>query len=700
MKKHLFPCLFALVLCLLSVAIGAPTPTAASDFNEITIKPVTQRPCLLIDAADIPEVKRRFESMPRQEGVNGSKTDATLHALLYGDDAEKKIVTADFVKSARTIFGGPGKNPLWKQRRVNELLYKYDTIASFGFLSPEEQQEFEKNAVEFAKYSIGDDPLKFPSPQSPSTNSILEFPQGFSTCNRWPDRFLGAALVGLNFPDQPLAKDWVKYACQQIRFMLEKGNWDGSWNEVPRYHNWTLILFSTLFEALQRRTGVDFYQDPNTKALLDWYVRFSSPLVRFPETSKRNPKGEPTTPVWGDSNYGPMFQACAIFAPHYATTDPEFSKRLMWMWRRAGSPPMVGWNFDLYSPMLMDPTLPDAPQILGSDLSKKMGLVLLRSGFDTPDETMVFMRGGDQSVTHKRADLGSIDFFSQGIPLALGSQSGPYVGTEIEWNRSQISNNDVVFGKKPRVPRECNGKIDAFFTSPEVDYAVADCSRPAGRFVKPEDAFHWRRHLLLVKNPDYLVVWDEISSPMSSEWYLHTTGEKLIWGKDLITSKTAYNADLDIHVLSPSDPLIPNETEGIFGIKGQREAPYPFDTLKYFSIPAKADEDILTVLHPRKPDGAPITATLVSKSKEKVTLKVNHSNSTDLITIGKDGATFQRDTAPLITIPMAIREPVKPTAASQPSPTPSPLASPSPSASAMPAQPTAKVLKRTLSKGC
>ncbi|MEI6712293.1 MAG: hypothetical protein WCO60_00970 [Verrucomicrobiota bacterium] len=661
MKTECLVAVSVLLMPLFPAAIGATAPVSNSaEFNSITIKPVTQRPCLLMDPTDLPEVKRRSESMAARDAHDHGKMDSTLHALLYGNDEEKKKETKAFFQSARTIFGGPGKNPLWKERRVNELLFKYDTIASFGFVTSEEQNEFEKNAVEFAKFEIGDDPTKFPSPETPSTNG-LEFPQGFSTCNRWPDRFLGAALVGLNFPEQPLAKDWVKYACQQVRFMLEKGNWDGAWNEVPRYHNWTMLLFSTLFEALQRRTGVDFYQDPNTKALLDWYVRFSSPLVRFPSTSKLNPAGEPTLPVWGDSSYGPEFQACALFAPHYAKTDPEFSKRLMWMWRRAGSPPIVGWNFGLYSPMMIDPGLPDVSQILGSDLSRKMGLVLLRSRFDSPDETMVFMRGGEQGATHKRADLASIDFFSQGIPLALGSQSGPY-GPGIEWNRDQVSNNDVVFGGKSRDPRECAGKIDAFFSSLQVDYAVADCSRPTSRFVKREESFHWRRHLLLVKNPDYLVVWDEISSPMASEWYLHTTGEKLIWGRNLVTSKTAYNADLDIHVLEPSDPLIPNEKEGRFGSAMEnpkhadeytgKEDPYPFKTLKYFHISAKADQDFLTVLHPRKPDGSPVTSTLLSSSKEKVSLKVTHGDSTDQISVGKDGATFQRDTAPVIIIPM------------------------------------------------
>ena len=652
-KSLLFLSIFAPILGM------AQTP-ATQPFLKVEIKPVAQRPCLLMDAADIPEVKRRFEAMPDHPPADPKKMDGTLYALLYGDDTAKRQATADFVTAARKILGGPEKDALWKQRRVNELLYKFDIIASFGFLTQDEQQEFENGVVQFAKFEIGDNPATFPSPQTPSKNG-LEFPTGFSTCNRWPDRFLGAALVGLNFPKQPLAKPWVQYACRQVEFMLEKGNWDGAWNEVPRYHNWTMMLFSTLFEALQRRTGVDFHQNPNTKALLDWYVRFSSPLVRFPETTKHNPAGEPTLPVWGDSNYGNYFQVCAMAAPHYTASDPAFSKRLMWMWRRAGSPFQHGWNFDLFFPMLANPSLPDAPQTLHSELCKKFGYVVMRSGFNTPDETVVNMRGGERGILHPRADLGSIDLFSHGIPLALGSQSGPY-GPGIEWNRSQISNNDVVFGNKPRDRRECSGKIDAWFTSAQVDYAVADCSRPPGKFVKPPDSFHWRRHLLLVKNPDYLVVWDEISSPMPSEWFLHTTAAKLIWEKNRIVSHTAYNADLDIHVLAPSTPLMANEKEGRFGAAMEdpqnpgklvgKSDPYPFNTLKYFSIPAKPGESFLIVLHPRKPGVPALQATLVASRKESVMLRIDFGGRADLITLGKDGGSFDRQGAPLLALPM------------------------------------------------
>ena len=634
---------------------GQPPSTS---FEEVAIRPVTQRPCLLIDAADLPAVRRRYEAMPGHLEPGDRHLDTALHALLYGDEADRRKATRDFMADVRRVFGGPGKDALWKERRANELLYKFDLIASFGLLSKAEQAEFEADAVAFASFEIGADPAAFPSPRTPSTNG-LEFPEGFSTCNRWPDRFLGAALVGLNFPDQPLAQAWVRYACQQIQFMLEQGNWDGAWNEVPRYHNWTILLFSTLFEALRRRTGVDFYQDPNTKALLDWYVRFSSPLVRFPETTKVNPAGEPTLPVWGDSNYGNAFQACALFAPHYATTDPAFARRLMWMWRRAGSPFQHGWNFDLYFPLLVDPGLPDEAQILGSAFCRRFGLVALRSAFDTPDETVVFMRGGSQGITHKRADLGSIDLFSHGLPLALGSQSGPYRDPEIAWNRSQQSNNGVVFGGRSRDRGDSHGTLLAFCSTPQADYVAADCSRPASRTVKPEESFTWRRHLLLVKQPDYLVVWDEIASPMAAEWFLHTTAERLEWSGHRVVSHTAYGVDLDVEVLSPAAPLVPNEREGPFGSwlydsrKG-KEDPYPFMKLKYVTIPARPGESFVTVLHPRKSAAPALTATLVSSGQGGIALRIQCGDKTDVIALGKDGASLQREGSPPLALPLQL----------------------------------------------
>lgn len=425
-----------------------------------------------------------------------------------------------------------------------------------------------------------------------------------------------------------------------------------------------LGIYSSFLPALKRRAGVDLLQDANLKQMLDWYVRFSSSRVRFPETSRLVAEGEPTLPVWGDSSYGNSFGVLAMYAPHYASTDPAFSRRLMWMWRRAGSPFHYGWQHGLCFPMLTDASLPDEPQTLSSAFSRKMGYVALRSNFDTPRETVVYLRGGTKGITHGRADLGSIDLFSQGIPLALGSQSGPY-DERIEWNRSQQSNNVVVFGGKSRDRQECSGTLLGFQSTDRIDYAVVDCSRPAGRHIKPVDSFRWRRHLLLVKQPDYLIVWDEIDSPQRSEWFLHTTAEKLIWNAHRITSQTAYGADLDIHVLAPAAPLVPDEKTGRFGDAFEdprrpgtfpkKQDPYPFGALKYFAIPAAPGEHFVTVLHPRAPETKALRATLRTADKRRITLDVQVQDKRDVITLDTEGCTFHRDALPAVLLPMRVQ---------------------------------------------
>ena len=309
--KH--PILLLIALLLQPLAVMAQKP-----FDQAVLKPIKQRPCLLIDPANIPQVKRRFEAFPDHPPADPRKMDTALYGLLYGDEAFNRKTTSAFMEEARKKFTVKPGGEYPSYRRYNEMLYRYDIIASFGFLTDAEKNEFRDLMVAGAYYFAGDDPAKFPSKETPHLNGT-ENPEGNSTSNRWTDQFMVAALVGMNFPELPQSNAWVRYAAEQIQYQLDNGVWDGAWNEVPRYHNWTMMLYSGFFQALKRRAGIDFYQHPNTKAMLDWYVRFSSPLVRFPETTTKNPAGEPTLPVWGDSNYGPHFTVPAMFAPHYAS---------------------------------------------------------------------------------------------------------------------------------------------------------------------------------------------------------------------------------------------------------------------------------------------------------------------------------------------------------------------------------------------
>lgn len=624
--------LLALLAILASSVFAAQPPVPSAS---LVIKPVTQNPCLLIDPEDIPAVKRRFEALP--DRPEPRKMEPALYGLLYGDEAFKKKTAADFMESVRQSFGTGF--PVY--RRYNETLYRYDVIASFGCLTDAEKKEFRDLMVKGAIHYTGGDPAQFPT--------------GNDTCNRWTDQVMVAGLVGLSFPDEPLANAWVTYAVNQIKYQLDHGLWEGAWNEVPRYHNWTLLLYSGFFQALQRRTGVDFYAHPNTKLLLDWYLRFSSPLVRFPGVPAWPTEGEPTLPAWGDSNYGAHFQVLAMFAPHYASSDPAFAKRLMWMWRRGGSRMQGGWHFGLTFPQQADPTLPDAPQTLGTAFCRTPGYLLMRTGSAHPDEIGVYFRGGKRGL-HPRADLGSFDLFAYGVPLVLGSQSASYGSPEHEgWHRSALSSNVVVFGGKSR-ERTDHGKVEAFGTNAAGDYVVANLSgkNPDGQ------PFQWHRHVLFVK-PDYLVIWDNLSGPLPAQWFLHTTANRLEWEPQRVICHTPWQVDLDVQVLSPATKLVPNEQEGRFGDwnpkdpQRKKSDPYPFTLLKYFTVAAKPGQGFLTVLHPRKAEGKPISATLLEASPAKASLRVEMNGRVDQITLSASaGAQIQSGIQSMVKFPMQV----------------------------------------------
>ena len=168
--------------------------------------------------------------------------------------------------------------------------------------------------------------------------------------------------------------------------------------------------------------------------------------------------------------------------------------------------------------------------------------------------------------------------------------------------------------------------------------------------------------MVLVKQPDYLLVWDQCDSSMASKWFLHSTATNFIWGEGLITAKTAYGADLDIHVLSPSSKLAPNMKEGPFGSwtyadlehRKQNADSYPLTMLKYFTLDAPPKADYVTVLQPRKSGDQQLAATLVSQMNNRIAIRVNLAGRTDLITLTPHGGSYQRGDTPAVTLPMSL----------------------------------------------
>ncbi len=173
----------------------------------------------------------------------------------------------------------------------------------------------------------------------------------------------------MDFPNSPDAQAWitqsVAYMDYEIGVSFSNSGvefLDGYAREQPRYHTWELLQLSNYLAVLKRRCAVDRYDNPVLKQALDWYARYATPPVSIAGN-------QPVTPAWGDSTYselgGPAgapteavqlknFYVPALFAPAYQQRDPFFSQRLMYWWRRGGSPDYTQQAFSLTNPQLLD----------------------------------------------------------------------------------------------------------------------------------------------------------------------------------------------------------------------------------------------------------------------------------------------------------------------------------------------------------
>ena len=586
-------------LTLLVLTLLAPLAARAGDAPDLPpnwpLKPVTAHPCLLFSPGDAPAIRAR---LVREFGAVEKIGDKDLAVFFAGDEKAKRKATAEFVQywrkySERWRKDNLEDRPEWIDgvalRGVRRSLLLYDVVASYGYLTAEQTREYRDALVRAVEYAIGRD----------SAHPRITTSDKFRTMNIWTDIVCAAGLTGLAFPELPQARNWVEFAVREINRQLAQYVWDGCWHESPRYHAAMLEIVGVFYHVLERRTGVDLFTHPQYRAMLDWPTRFQTPLDKAAGSTLGRPEGVALLPGIGDSSWvAHSFGVPAMFASHYAQSDPRLAGRIMWTWNRGGRP----WDGDSveWARVLIDPTLPASPQQLGSDISGGKGYVVMRSGFDTPEEIWLLLRCGNstRSTSHDNADWNAFNLYAYGAPLALDSGSGAYSDPRHKaWHDKAVAHNTVVFGVRSQERKD--GKILAWVTRPELDYSVSDASVAAGveKFI---------RHVLFVK-PGYFVIWDEIAAKEPASWMLHTPATKFEWSEHAVRCVTPWNSNLDVQVVWPQTPLKPGTEKGKYSdwteTQKQRD-PHPFQYQDYFGIPNQPGRDFLVVLHPAKP-GAP-----------------------------------------------------------------------------------------------
>lgn len=166
-------------------------------------------------------------------------------------------------------------------------------------------------------------------------------------------------------------------------------------------------LLST-FQQLQMTGRYDsFAQEERLARFAEFYLNFlTPPEVRFGGLRKLVAIGDGSTE--GTAMYGQM-------ATGFGAAKPDLSARLMGAWRAGGN---VHGNFQGTSYLKIDEDLPAADAALGSATFPGWYSVL-RSGWSTPDETAVWLTGGEDYRDHRHSDNGSVVIYALGAPLSI-----------------------------------------------------------------------------------------------------------------------------------------------------------------------------------------------------------------------------------------------------------------------------------------
>ena len=617
--------------------------------HDVTPAAVASRPMLLMSPEDSADIRARLVAFPQTP-------ENVLQNYLYGTEEQKQAATDYFFRypgsgdgnGLRTNYNTiTARHMMWDQ-------YRYDIALGLGYATQEQKDLMLSLTVSFIN----------------SKPSYIKA-EGVGGGNLGLEEYIAIGLAGLNFPDHPDAQLWISRSVTNVKRIVDTYFPDGAGTESPRYHDWTLEMLAIYLRALERRAGIDLHDEPGIRSALEWLIRFSSPPVSLASNMS-------VTPAWGDSTYSSnagtrYYYDLALFAPAYRERDPDFSARLMGHWVRNGRPRDIfsASTGGLTNILMIDARLPDAPlRPSTSTYSPRIGHATLRSGTGTNDEFFASFKCGTQGPAHQDGDIGHIDLFAFGVPLALDSTSGAYGSPS--FNPGNAAHNTVRFNGVGAWD-SVSGIFNAFGTSPIADYAVGNTKYGTVS----------NRHLVMMKG-DYLVVWDETTASNYADWFFRFPGTSTLdWQDHKIVSSTPWGVDLDVHFVLPAEPLVEptfagsylptSDPEalrnqlasqatdpaapGMFTMMGENEFgdgstsrnPFPFQWLKYVSVRNGPDRfgDFLTVMHPRKVGVTPeITTELVSQSATAVTLRVTCNGRVDTIALTSTGATITKGSEP------------------------------------------------------
>ena len=430
---------------------------------------------------------------------------------------------------------------------------------------------------------------------------------------------LGLAAAGFALYDEvPEAVEWIRQSDLVFREMLRQSGPDGGSTEGHQYWGYTTESALRYFEAARDLLGTDYYDHEWLRSVPDFVI--GSTLPDF--------DAEECVMTYGDagrsySSHGPthiLYRTAAEYRNPYAQWLAREMDR-----RNVGRGAFCTWANLLW----YDERVPEKPisELSTFSHSEDVGWVTSRSSW-APDAVMVGFKCGPMhghrvqpyyerqhdekwpavhsiGGGHGQPDVNSFQVYAYGKWLAIdrGYETPKPFDTHntiLIDGKGQLGGGPNWFDRDTVIRARATSAIVEARTTGSYDYVVGDAMTiyPASLGLTK---FH--RHFVYLK-PDLIVIVDDLEAtrPARVEWLLHT---EVAFGRENAFRHLARTGDvaMDVEFLLPTE--LTSRVEG--------------KTLK-LETRLERTARIVTVLHPRRVDGAPARARL--ESGEGSTLRI------------------------------------------------------------------------------
>lgn len=533
----------------------------------------------------------------------------------------RRLVQLFFEAPERTSLGANGP---WMTHEVTRLVIDWDIAHD---LIPEARRPAVQRALVLGAHLLDHpdywDLSRGLSSANPNMTSAVYLPRGL----------VGAALAG-----HPEAERWVAGAEAEIeRELASNVSPGGAWIESPGYQAASLDAIMLLASALASSGRRDLFRDPRLQATLDYSGHIlTAPDRRFADKATLDIRSAPMTqPSVGHTFPGWITPFHGWAAGATARTDPAFSARQQFFWKRQSATFANGGRGKGLVAALTDPDLPESPPVETARAFPGFGSVM-RTSWTDPRQSYVLLRTGPNEHHYDAGEHGSIVYYAKGAPLCLrwGNVYHPVTRWE-PWYHNAVS-----FERGEGKPIGVTGKIVSAQDLP--GFLAHSHGETRGSGSQQSD-----RHLLLVQAPDplganYLLIRDRTRDGQAGQafhfnLYCLTDKPALRPGYAHFPGRTG--VDLDLFFLSPDKAPLRTDSWS------WKQHIYHWGVFEEEQHGVHADklgsrEDFFTVLYPRAPgERAPAARAVMGGAAARV----EHGEGVDWVLLSPGRPTSGRD---------------------------------------------------------